>query len=105
MKELDIYSFFPPPVNGDDYSPVVDPLEVLFVADVHGQGSTACANITILDDFALEGPHNFSVTLADFDLVGGTPDTARIFMGTPSSASVLIEDNEGAHTQDMHESL
>ncbi len=81
-----------------DYSLVVDPLQVQFVAGVHGQGDSACANITILDDNALEGPHNFSVTLADFDLVGGTPDTARIFMGTPSSASVLIEDNEGAHT-------
>ncbi len=77
-------------------------IQVQFVAGVDGQGATACANITILDDDALEGPHDFSVTLADFDLVGGTPDTARIFMGTPSSASVLIEDNEGAHTHDMH---
>ncbi len=65
------------------------------MAGVHGQESTSCASINIIDDFALEGPHSFTVTLSDFDLVGGTPDTARIFMGTPSSASVLIEDNEG----------
>ncbi len=92
-------------VNGQDYSPAMDPLEVLFVAGVVGQGSTACANISILDDLALEGQHNFSVTLADFDLVAGMPDTARIFVGTPSSASVVIEDNEGAHTQGLHRSL
>ncbi len=92
-------------VNGQDYSPVVDPLELLFVAAVAGQGSTACANISIFDDLALEGPHNFSVTLADFDLFVGVPDTARIFMGTPSSASVVIEDNEGEQTQGLHRSL
>ncbi len=95
-----LYCLFPlvHAVNGQDYSPVVDPLEVLFVAGVAGQGSTACANISILDDLVLEGQHNFSVTLADFDLVD-VPDTARIFMGTPSSASVVIEDNDGAYSQ------
>ncbi len=88
-------------VLGQDYDPVMNPLQVQFVAGVDGQGDSACANITILDDDALEGPHNFSVILADFDLVGGTPDTARIFMGTPSSASVLMEDNEGTCRQDI----
>ncbi len=77
---------------------MVDPPEVLFVAGIDGQGSTACASINIIDDSALEGPHNFTVTLSDFDTVGGTPDTARIFMGSPSSASVVIEDNEGEQT-------
>ncbi len=60
-----------------------------------GQGSTACRNITIIDDNSLEGEHNFTVFLEDFDIVAGAPDTARIFMGTPSSATVVIEDNEG----------
>ncbi len=81
----------------------MDPPEVLFVAGVDGQGSAACTNISIMDDFALEGSHNFSVTIFDFDLVGGTPDTARIFVGIPSSASVLIEDNEGEQTQHIQD--
>ena len=72
-----------------------NPLEVTFTAGVDGQGSTACANINIIDDEALEGLHDFTVTLIDFDIVGGTPGTARIFMGTPNSATVFIEDNEG----------
>ncbi len=93
MKKL-IPFFYP--VNGEDYSPVVDPLEVLFVAGFAGQGPTSCANISILDDFALEGPHSFMVAISDFEFVGAIPGTARIFMETPSSASVIIEDNEGA---------
>ncbi len=82
-------------MNGEDYSPVVDPLEVVFVAGVAGHGSTSCANVTILDDLVLEGPHSFTITLSEFNLVGAIPNTARIFMGIPNLASVVIEDNEG----------
>ncbi len=65
------------------------------MAGVAGQGSASCTNINSLDDFASEGPHSFTVTISDFDLVDGIPGTAMIFLGTPSSASVLIEDNDG----------
>ncbi len=65
------------------------------MAFVDGQGSTACTSIDIIDDNSLEGPHNFTVSLESFDIVGGTPDSARIFAESPSTATVVIQDNEG----------
>ncbi len=77
-----------------DYN-ATDPLEVTFVAGVDVHGSSHCVDINIIDDQALEGPHNFTVTLDDFDIVGGSPNTAKISLWTPSTATVKIEDSEG----------
>ncbi len=77
-----------------DYN-VTGPLEVTFVAGLDGQGSSHCVDINIIDDQALEGSHNFTVFIEDFDIVGGSPNTAKISLWTPSTATVVIEDNEG----------
>ncbi len=76
-----------------DYN-ATDPLEVTFVAGVDVQGSSRCVDINIIDDQALEGPHNFTVTLDNFDIVDGSSNTAKISLWTPSTATVIIEDNE-----------
>ncbi len=77
-----------------DYN-ATGPLEVTFMAGLDGQGSSRCMDINIIDDQALEGPHNFTISLVDFDIVGGSPNTAKIFLWTSSTATVVIEDNEG----------
>ena len=54
-------------------------------------GSTACDTIIIVDDSALEGPHNFAFFISGAS-VGGT-SLSGVAMG--QLATVEIEDNEG----------
>ena len=51
-------------------------------------GDIACSEITIIDDYALECSHNFTVAI-----VGATLGTT--FSGPLSQATVTIEDNDG----------
>jgi len=55
-----------------------------------GTDTTACIDVTIIDDNNLEGDHNFGL------LLGGmiTPTLTGGF-GTPSFTSVIIQDPEG----------
>ena len=73
-------------VLGQDYT-ATDPLTVTFEDQVTSNGSLSCAYITIIDDDALEGDHNFTVMV---DMT-----EPPITIGGPSSAQVNIEDNEG----------
>ena len=53
-------------------------------------GDTACVDIRILDDDALEGFHSFTVTL------DSTTPSDGVTISTPSAAATVnIQDNEG----------
>lgn len=52
-------------------------------------GSTACHNITILDDDDLEGPHNISIQIS------GTNSSGSQIMTDAASAIVDIQDDDG----------
>ena len=67
---------------GQDY---LDPasLEVVFPV---GAPATQCATFEILDDSALEGPHDFEI-----EITGAGPFAA---IGTPSTTTITIDDNE-----------
>ena len=58
------------------------------------QSSTSCAQITILDDNTLEGPHSFSVEVSMVEIESDGTDPL-LTIGTMSSATVNIVDNEG----------
>ena len=76
-----------------DYS-AADPLSVTFPAVSSVSGTTACANVAIIDDAALEGNHSFTVTVSSLELSpGGVYSGLEI--GTPSSATINIIDNDG----------
>jgi len=65
---------------------VSDPFEVTF--DVMSMsGSLACVNISVPQDSALEGDHEFTVQLSTL-----SPDVATI--GSPANATVVIADDE-----------
>ena len=66
---------------------VADPLMVTFPT-TSVSGDTACAAITILDDDAFEGDHSFTVNLTSTTPTGVT-------IGTVSSTTVTIQDNDG----------
>ena len=58
-----------------------------------GTDTTACIDVTIIDDNNLEGDHDFTVDLEGKitpTLTGGTGG-----FGTPSSTTVTIQDPEG----------
>ena len=74
-------------VEDSDFS-VADPLTVTFNSGTTSSGDTACADITILDDDALEGDHSFTVQLTSTTPTGVT-------IGTDSSTTVTIQDNDG----------
>ena len=74
-------------VVGSDFT-VEDPLTVTFNSGTTSSGDTACADITVLDDDALEGDHSFTVQLASTTPTGVT-------IGTDSSTTVTIQDNDG----------
>ena len=69
-------------------------MTVIFSAGSAVNGTTACADVTIIDDNAVEGNHSFTVTVTGLELdPGGEYSELRI--GTPSSAQVNIIDNDG----------
>ena len=76
-----------------DYS-AADPLSVTFPAVSSVNGTTACANVTIIDDAALEGNHSFTVTVSSLELSPGG-EYSGLEIGTPSSATINIIDNDG----------
>jgi len=76
-----------------DYS-AADPLSITFPAVSSVNGTTACANVTIIDDAALEGNHSFTVTVSSLELSPGG-EYSGLEIGTPSSATINIIDNEG----------
>ena len=83
-------------VQNMDYSinSAADTLSVTFSAGSAVTGTTACANVTIIDDAALEGNHSFTVTVSNLELSpGGVYSGLEI--GTPSSATVNIIDDDG----------
>ena len=76
-----------------DYS-ISDPVTVTFSAGSTVSGTTACANVTIIDDNALEGNHSFTVNVTGLELDPGG-EYSELMIGTPPSATVNIMDNEG----------
>ena len=79
-------------VEGSDYS-AAEPLEVTFMSGSAMQDSTSCAQITILDDNAFEGPHSFSVVVSMLEIESDGTDPL-LTIGTMSSATVNILDND-----------
>ncbi len=75
---------FPPVVgSGNDY---MVPAELTATFPVgSASGSSACVNLTILDDGYLEGNETLSVSLID------TPNT---IMGSSTTGTVTIQDDE-----------
>ena len=79
-----------PSVEGDDFSgtpPGVYEATFLSGSEI---GSTACDTITIVDDNALEGPHNFGFFISGASV--GDTSLSGVAMG--QLATVEIEDNE-----------
>jgi len=72
-------------VENDDYVIPV-PFEVTFDA-MSTSESLACVNISIPQDFALEGDHEFTIHLSAL-----SPDVVTI--GSPANATVVIADDE-----------
>ena len=89
------YIIFPLPclVGGSDYS-TADPLEVTFMSGSAMQNSTSCAQISIIDDDIFEGPHSFSVEVSTVEIESDGTDPL-LTIGTTSSATVIIGDNDG----------
>ena len=79
-------------MEDSDYS-AASPLEVTFMSGSAMLGSTSCAQITILDDVAFEGPHSFSVDVAMVEIESDGTDPL-LTIGTMSSATVNILDND-----------
>ena len=79
-------------MTGVDYS-AEGPLEVTFVSGVSSQGDTSCAQLTILDDDAFEGPHSFTVEVSMVEIESDGTDPL-LTIGTASSATVNIVDND-----------
>ena len=78
-------------VRDEDYS-AADPLVVTFPVGAV-ENDTACADVTIIDDAALEGDHSFTVSMTELKLEsGGTDPLLSIEM--PSMATINIMDDE-----------
>ena len=69
-------------------------LEIIFTTGPVSVGDTACTNITIIDDSAIEGDHSFILELSNVELEGGIT-YAGLHRGTPSEATINIMDNDG----------
>ena len=87
-------------VRGIDYSisSPTDTLNVTFSAGSAVNGTTACANVTIIDDNAVEGNHSFTVHVTGLELDPGGAYSG-LMIGTSSSALVNIIDNDGTMLQ------
>ena len=73
--------------NGTDFNGAN--LEATFAVGSIQTGNTACVNISITDDDALEGNHSFTVSL-----VSTTPSGVNI-SASSATTTVNIEDNDG----------
>ena len=71
-------------VSGEDFT-ALDPLEVVFMADMVSNRTTVCTTISIVDDMALEGLHSFTVSI-----VGSDPPLTT----NDALVEVTIEDND-----------
>ena len=80
-------------MRDSDYS-AANPLEVTFMSGSAMQGSTSCAQITILDDLTFEGPHSFSVEVSTVEIESDGTDPL-LTIGTVSSAVIYVADNDG----------
>ena len=76
-----------------DYS-ISGPATITFSAGSTVSGTTACANVTIIDDDAVEGNHSFTVHVAGSELDPGGV-YSELMTGIPSYATVNIIDNDG----------
>ena len=83
-------------VSDIDYS-AASPLEVTFTSGIAMQGDTSCAQLSIIDDTAFEGPHSFSVEVTMLEIESDGTDPL-LTIGTMSSATVNIVDNDGIKT-------
>ena len=72
---------------GMDYDEVPSP-DVLVFPTSSTEGMILCSNITIIDDYALEGEHNFTVKISS-----AFPE---ISTGIPNETTISLEDNEGS---------
>ena len=79
------YTFLSLAVENDDYVVPV-PFEVTFDT-MSMSGSLACINISIPQDFALEGDHEFTIRLS-------TLSHDVVTIGSPADAEVVIADDE-----------
>ena len=79
-----------------DYS-AASTLEVTFTSGIAMQGDTSCAQLSIIDDTAFEGPHSFSVEVSMVEIESDGTDPL-LTIGTTSSATVNIVDNDGMMT-------
>ena len=75
-----------------DYS--AGTIDATFSARSTVSGTTACANVTIIDDLSVEGDHSFSVHLTALQLAPGVV-YSELRIGTPPYAHVNIIDNDG----------
>ena len=83
-------------VQNADYS-ISNPantLNVTFSAGSTVSGTTACADVTIIDDDAVEGNHSFTVHVTGLELDPGGA-YSELMTGAPLYATVNIVDNDG----------
>ena len=78
-------------VQDEDYS-AADPLDVTFPVGAV-ESDTACADVTIINDDALEGDHSFTVSMTELELESGGTDPL-LSIGMPSMATINIMDDE-----------
>ena len=77
-------NLYPIQVAGGDYT---EPAELVVIFIANNPTTTHCVTFGIVDDTALEGDHEFTVTITD---VG-----SFAMIGDPSISTVTIDDNEG----------
>ena len=79
-------------MSGIDYS-ATSPPELTFTSGIAMQGDTSCAQLSIIDDDAFEGPHSFTVEVSMLEIESDGTDPL-LTIGTMSSATVNIVDND-----------
>ena len=57
------------------------------------QGDTSCAQLSIIDDDVVEGPHSFTVEVSMLEIESDGTDPL-LTIGTMSSTTVNIVDND-----------
>ena len=85
----------------EDFALPSDPTTVTFPITAVSDDLEVCVDITIVNDDILEGEQQFTVQIDAASV--SLPDV--IVSTTSSSATVTIEDNEGAHLFAGHQAL